>query len=350
MSFSVPVISSVADSISAAAQAGIDGKTKPPGSLGLLESTALRMCRIQNSLQPEPGPRGILVYAADHGVTAAGVSAFPAEVTPQMVLNFLGGGAAINVFCRLGGIAMDVVDVGVDYDFPPGTALIGRKIAKGTRNMAEEPAMSRGEAEAALQAGVDTFADFQARNGVRLLGLGEMGIGNTTAAAAVICALTGIAPREAVGRGTGIDDAGLERKLAVIERALALHRPAAEDPVGVLAAVGGFEIGAMAGAALAAAASGCAVVLDGLISTAAGLLAAALEPKLRGYLFSGHRSVEQGQRAALAALELEPLLDLGLRLGEGTGAALAMHLIEASCAFLKEMASFESAGVSEKNS
>lgn len=349
MSFVLPPISPAAAEITQTAQAKIDGKTKPPGSLGLLESAALRMCQIQNSLEPRVARKESLVFAADHGVTAAGVSAFPKEVTPQMALNMAGGGAAINVFCRLGGIGTTIIDVGVDYDFPPGTGIVDRKVCKGTRDFSREKAMSREEAEASLQAGIEAFVALEAGGPVSLVGLGEMGIGNTTSASAIICALTGISPEEAAGRGTGVDDAGLKRKIDVLSKSLALHTPSAEDPIGVLASVDGLEIGAMAGAALAAAAAGRAVVLDGLISTAAGLLAAEIEPKLKGYLFSGHRSVEKGQAAALQVLEIEPLIDLNLRLGEGTGAALAMHLIEAACAFLKEMASFESAGVSERD-
>ncbi len=349
MSFELPPVRPVAEEIARAAQAKIDGKTKPPGSLGSLESAALRMCRIQNSLEPRIKRKQSLVFAADHGVTAAGVSAFPKEVTPQMALNMAAGGAAINVFCRLGGIDTMIVDVGVDYDFPAEAGIIDRKIGRGTRDFSKERAMTKEEAEASLQAGIDSFRDAAMQEPISLVGLGEMGIGNTTAASAIICALTGITPEEAAGRGTGVDDAGLKRKIEVLEQSLALHSPSADDPLGVLEAVGGYEIGAMAGAALAAASLGTAVVLDGLISTAAGLLAAAIEPKLKGYLFSGHRSVEQGQAAALQALDIEPLIDLNLRLGEGTGAALAMHHIEAACAFLNEMASFESAGVSGKN-
>lgn len=349
MSFVVPQIKPTAAEITGAAQARIDGKTKPPGSLGLLESTALRMCQIQNRLKPAIERKESLVFAADHGVTAAGVSAFPKEVTPQMALNMAGGGAAINVFCRLGGIGTTIIDVGVDFDFPEEAGIADRKIGRGTRDFSQEAAMSREEAQASLRAGVDAFEALKEHGPVSLVGLGEMGIGNTTSASAIICVLTGISPEEAAGRGTGVDDAGLKRKIEVLTKSLALHRPSPLDPVGVLAMVGGFEIGAMAGAALAAAAAGTAVVLDGLISTAAGLLAATIEPKLKGYLFSGHRSVEKGQAAALQALELEPLIDLNLRLGEGTGAALAMHHIEAACAFLNEMASFESAGVSGKN-
>ena len=342
MECTLPVVHPVAHEVTASAQEKIDGKTKPPGSLGLLEEAALKMCRIQNRLDPQVLHKKILVFAADHGVVASGVSAYPAEVTPQMVLNFLAGGAAINTFCRLGGIDMAVIDVGVDYEFPKPSALIDKKVRRGTRDFSREKAMTRKEAETAVLAGTEVVGSAS----VSLIGLGEMGIGNTTAAAALISVFTGASPRDVAGRGTGIDDVGLERKIAVIEHALALHAPDPADPWGVLEAVGGYEIGAMAGAAIAAASAGAGVVLDGLISTAAGLLAAQIEPNVKDYLFSGHRSVEVGQRAALDKLELTPLVDLGLRLGEGTGAALAMHHIEAACAFVNEMSSFENAGVS----
>lgn len=331
-----------------AARRKIDGKTKPVGSLGLLEDVAQRMCVIQRSLDPVTEKKAVLVFAADHGITKEGVSAYPSDVTPQMVLNFLHGGAAINAFCKHGGIDLDVIDVGVAYDFTDVEGLISKKIAPGTRNFAKEPAMTRTDAVRSIEAGIEAYREIAGPRRYHLIGLGEMGIGNTTAASAVIAAMTGVPVPDVVGRGTGVDDEGLRRKIDVIEKALALHRPKADDGIDVLSKVGGFEIGAMAGAALAAAADGVAVVLDGLISVAGGLVAWTIEPKSAEYFFAGHRSVEVGQSRALDTMGLTPLLDLRFRLGEGTGAALAMHLIGAACAMVREMASFEDAGVSGK--
>ena len=344
----VPRIVVPGTELAEAARRKIDGKTKPVGSLGLLEGVARRMCVIQRSLDPVADEKAVLVFATDHGVTQEGVSAYPSDVTPQMVLNFLHGGAAINAFCRHGGIDLDVVDVGVAYDFGDVEGLIDKKIAHGTRNLAVEPAMTGEEAVRSLEAGIEAYREIADRKRYHLIGLGEMGIGNTTAASAVVAAATGVPVAGVVGRGTGVDDEGLRRKIRVIERALDLHRPDATDGVDLLSKVGGFEIGAMAGAALAAAADGVAVVLDGLISVAGGLIAWTIAPTSAEYFFAGHRSVEVGQSKALDTMGLTPLLDLEFRLGEGTGAALAMHLIGAACAMVREMASFEEAGVSEK--
>ena len=327
----------------------IDGKTKPRGSLGLLEEIALKMSLIQGNSKPEAERKGILLFAADHGVTAEGVSAYPAEVTPQMVMNILEGGAAINAFCRTGGIQLGVIDVGVDFDFPPGINLTDFKIRKGTGNFVQGPAMSGKEAESALEAGRRAFRKMYNEYGVQLLGLGEMGIGNTTSAAAITSIVTGEKPEKIVGRGTGLDDAGVKRKIKVVDKALAFHGLETPDGIEILQAVGGFEIGAMAGAALEAASMKTAVVFDGFISTAAGLIAHKIDPDIKDYAFSGHRSIEAGQKAALEFLELEPIIDYRMRLGEGTGAALAMHTIDCSCAFLRDMASFDEAGVSRED-
>jgi nicotinate-nucleotide--dimethylbenzimidazole phosphoribosyltransferase len=278
------------------------------------------------------------VFCADHGVAVEGVSAYPEEVTRQMVRNFAAGGAAINVLCRQYGIDAFIVDVGVKGEPEPG--VIGRRIAPGTRNFLHEPAMTREQAGRAIEIGTELAAgDYD------IVGTGEMGIGNTTAAAAVVAAMTGRDPAEVVGRGTGIDDERWRHKVEVVRRALELHRPDPADPLGVLAGVGGFEIGAMAGLILGAAAGRIAVVVDGFIATAGALLAAGIEPGVREGMFFAHRSAEAGHAVALEALEARPLLDLGMRLGEGTGAALAIGLIESAVRLYNEMATFDSAGV-----
>ena len=324
----------------------IDNKTKPAGSLGRLESLAIRMCLIQNSLSPVIRQKNLFVFAGDHGVTAEGVSAFPSEVTVQMVENFLAGGAAINVLCRHYGIDMKVVDMGVAGNFEDHPDLIKKKVAPGTGNLARRAAMSAEELQAALENGMAVFLEAHARKPIDIVGMGEMGIGNTTPATAIICALTGLSPAEATGRGTGVDDAGLKRKTAVIEQALTLHCPDPKNGFEVLRTLGGFEIAGMAGAILAAASKKTAVVLDGVISTAAGLAACVICPAIKGLLIAGHRSVEPAQKAALSLMGLEPVMDLQMRLGEGTGAALAINIVEASCRIMTEMASFEGAGVS----
>lgn len=330
----------------AAANHKIDNKTKPPGSLGRLEALAVQMCLIQNTLDPAVRNKNLFVFAADHGVTAEGVSAFPSEVTGQMVKNFLAGGAAINVLCRHYGIAMKVVDMGVAGEFDDHPDLIKKKVAPGTQNLARRAAMSAEALNTALENGMAVFLDAHSRTPIDIVGMGEMGIGNTTSAAAIICAITGLSPIEAAGRGTGVDDAGLKRKIAVIEQALKLHAPDPRNGFAVLQTLGGFEIAGMAGAILAAASKKTAVVLDGVISTAAGLAACAIRPDIKGFLIAGHRSVEPAQKSALTAMGLEPLMDFNMRLGEGTGAAVAMDIVEAACKIMTQMASFEGAGVS----
>jgi len=339
-------VSAVSDELLSAAQHKMDNKTKPLGALGQLESLAVQMCQIQQSLSPRIENKTLMVFAADHGISAEGVSAFPSEVTAQMVLNFLGGGAAINVLCRHHDIDIRIVDMGVSADLEPHSELIDKKIRRGTRNFAVEPAMTREEAIQAIEAGMSSFFDVYAQRPVQILGLGEMGIGNTTSASAIISAATGVSPEEATGRGTGIDDKGFQNKVAVIQKALDLHRPDTNDGLDILCKVGGFEIAGIAGAALAAASKGVAVVLDGVISTAAGLVAYLIRPEIGGYLISGHRSVEVGQVAALEMMSLNPVLELNMRLGEGTGAALTIDIVSAACRVMREMASFEEAGVS----
>jgi nicotinate-nucleotide--dimethylbenzimidazole phosphoribosyltransferase len=323
--------------------------TKPPGSLGRLEEIGNRLAAITGSLTPRIAKKRILVAAADHGVTEEGVSAYPREVTHQMVMNFLSQGAAINVLARFGGIDVQVVDAGVDHHFSPHERLVDRKIVRGTDNFARGHAMKIGEAEQCIAAGIELA--IQAKlDGIDLFGLGEMGIGNTTSASAITSVLTGLAPEDVTGRGTGMDDAGLKRKVAVIEQALRLHLPSKADPVEVLAMVGGAEIGLMMGAVIGGASRKLPVVADGFISTAAAALACARCPRVRGYLFIAHLSEERGHRALIDYIGIDPILDLGLRLGEGTGAALAMHVIEASARILSEMATFDGAGVSNRES
>lgn len=331
----------------------LDRKTKPPGSLGRLEELAVRLAAAQGRAQPDVARRVVTVAAADHGVAREGVSAYPPEVTAQMVRNFAGGGAAVSVLARHVGARVVVIDMGVRGGGEAANAdasdgVIQMSLGEGTASIAAGPAMARETAAEGVQAGI-AIALALAQEGLDLLALGEMGIGNSTVAAAVIAALTGRAAAEVTGRGTGVDDAGLARKVAVVERALTVNRAALGDPLGVLAAVGGFELCALAGLALGAASVRVPVVMDGVISTAAALVAARLAPALTGYLVAGHLSPEPGHAIALAALDVPPpLLSLGMRLGEGSGATLAMALCEAACRVVAEMATFEAAGVSER--
>ena len=303
----------------------LDSLTKPRGSLGRLEELALQVGLIQGTDMPSVGRKAMLLFCADHGVVEEGVSPFPQEVTRQMVANFRSGGAAITVLCRQYGIEPVIVDMGV---------------GRPTRNFAREPAMSRADAQRAIDAGIEHAAAGD------LLGAGEMGIGNSTSAAALLCAFTGISPIEAAGRGTGLDDAGVARKADLIARALALHCPDRNDAIGVLAALGGFEIAAIAGLILGAAQRRRVVVLDGFISCSAALAVRAMEPAALDYVIYSHRSAERGHRKMLEALGARPLLDLDMRLGEGTGAAIGISLVESAVRLYREMATFSSAGVS----
>ena len=321
--------------------------TKPPGSLGRLEVVANRLAAIQQTLTPRLALKRIYVVAGDHGVTMEGVSAYPRQVTAQMVDNFLRGGAAINVLARNGGIEVRVVDAGVDADLTDRDGLIHLKIMRGTANFALGPAMTRIEAERAVVAGI-RLARSAKGEGVELLGIGEMGIGNTTAASALTVALTGSDAENVTGRGTGIDDNHLAHKIEIIRRALRVNQPDATDAIDVLAKLGGAEIGVMMGIVVGAAAERLPVVADGFISTAAAALAIRLCPDARGYLFAAHRSSEPGHAMLIDYINDQPLLDLSMRLGEGTGAALAMHIIEAASKLLSEMATFREAGVNDK--
>ena len=321
--------------------------TKPPGSLGRLEEIANRCVAIRESLAITAERPRIVLFAGDHGVCEEGVSAYPQEVTAQMVLNFLHGGAAINALARCGGIELKVVDVGVATPLPVSGNLISRRAANGTRNFCREPAMTRAEMNAAIETGIE-LADDSAAAGCDLLGFGEMGIGNTTSASAIAAALTRQPIDAVVGRGTGANDACMARKRSAIERALHLHGASLDDPLEILRCVGGLEIAAMCGLCWGAAARRVPVVTDGFIATAAAALAVRQCAASAGYLFASHRSAEPGHDCLLAILQQEPLLQLGMRLGEGTGVALAMKLIQAAVAAFTQMATFSSAGVSNQ--
>ncbi len=328
-----------------------DRMTKPRGSLGVLEEVSVRLAGLAGSCPaPLPEPACVAIFAADHGVHAQGVSPWPQEVTAQMVANFLAGGAVVNAFAAQAGAEVTVVDVGVAAPLDPVPGLLPRKIAPGTADFTEGPAMTRDQAAAALTVGIEIARDLVAA-GNRCLVTGDMGIANTTASAALICAFTGADPAAATGRGTGIDAATYARKVDVVCRGLARHHAVVSDPadpVGVLAAFGGFEHAALAGFILGAAALRVPVILDGVISGAAALAAAALAPDVTAACFAGHRSAEPGHAIALSHLGLSPLVDLGLRLGEGTGALLALPLVQSAARVLRDVATFDSAGVAEK--
>jgi len=326
-------------------QAALDRQarlTKPAGALGRLEDLSVSLAAMTGRLDWLPTRRAVVVCAGDHGVVAQGVSAYPQEVTAEMVHNFLAGGAAINVLSRQMGARVTVVDAGVAGDIPPHPDLVSGKVAPGTADFSIGPAMTSAQAAQSVELG-RTVARREIERGLDILAVGEMGIGNTTAASAIIAAVTGKPVGEVTGRGTGVSDELLAHKITVIERALKVNDPIGEK---TLQKVGGFEIGAMAGLMLEAAAARIPVIIDGLICTSAALVAAQMEPEVKGYLVAGHRSVEPGHRAALSWLGLTPLLDLDLRLGEGTGAVLAMPLVEAAMRTLQEMATFDDAGVS----
>jgi len=321
--------------------------TKPPGSLGRLEALAEHIAGITGNDRPRLDRRLVVVAAGDHGVTTQGVSAYPPEVTAQMVANFLDGGAAINVLASQAGARVRVVDAGVASETPSDPRLLRLRLAAGTEDITRGPAMSRALAERVVAEGLALFDAERAARGVDIVACGEMGIGNTTAAAATVAAVTGRPVRTVTGRGTGIDDERFEAKVAAIERALDVNRMDPADGIELLAGLGGFEIGVLAGVYIGAAASRTPVVVDGLISGAAALVAVAVAPEVSDYLIASHRSVEAGHTATLEHLGLEPLFDLGMRLGEGTGAALGITLCVAACRLLDEMATFDEAGVSE---
>lgn len=340
----IPRASSTADAaLSEALRAAINNKTKPLGSLGQLETLAMQLGLIQRTTRPQVVRPAIMVFAGDHGIVSEGVSAYPQSVTWQMVENFLAQGAAINVFARQNRCELFVVDAGVNHNFGARTALIDRKVGPGTRNFAVEPAMTQQECETAMRHGMDLIGELEGN----VVGFGEMGIGNTTAASVIMHKLAGIAVAECVGAGAGLDDAGIVHKRRVIEAAVAMHA-GTEQPLDVLRTFGGYEIAMMAGAILAAAQRRMVLLIDGFIVTSALLVAAKLVPEVLDYCVFSHCSNERGHRHMLECLNARPLLQLGLRLGEGSGCALALPLVQAAANFLCEMATFDSAQVSGK--
>ena len=344
-------ISSPSETWLAHARAHLDVLTKPPGSLGRLEDIAAQMVTIRQERSAEPLNKAVYVFAADHGITAEGVSAYPSEVTRQMVLNFLAQGAAVNVLARLHRVEMNVVDVGVDADFAGVAGLLHRKVCQGTRNMLREAAMSVAELAKALEVGL-SLANAAKEKGTNLLAVGEMGIGNTTAASVITSVLTRQPAALVTGKGTGLNNDAQEHKRVVVEGVIRRHFGGSDaslthDPFEVLRCTGGLEIAAMTGMILGAVRHRIAVVIDGFISTAAAAIAFAIEPRVRNYLFAGHQSEEPGHRVLLEYIGLKPILSLHMRLGEGSGAVLAMPVIESAMCLYNEMATFSSAGVSE---
>lgn len=326
------------------AQARLDRLTKPTGSLGRLEELAARYVMLTGEIKPSSPRAAVYTFAADHGIAKDGVSAYPQEVTAQMVVNFLRGGAGVNVLAAHAGAVVRVVDIGVASQFPALPGLIHRKVAAGTKNFLHEPAMTAEQARRAVEIGI-ALAREAAGDGFGVVATGDMGIGNTTSSAAIAAVLTGLPVASVTGRGTGIDDGAMQHKIAVIEQSLARHRPDPHDAWDVLRKVGGYEIAGIAGLILGGAAARLPIMLDGFISGAAALIAAGLVPACRDYLIASHRSVECGHEAVLSRLQLKPLLDLQLRLGEGTGACLGIGLLHAAIKIYLHMATFDEAGV-----
>jgi nicotinate-nucleotide--dimethylbenzimidazole phosphoribosyltransferase len=347
LSNTIKIIKPLDERAMAAARSRQDTLTKPQGSLGRLEELSIKLAGIQGKPLPQIRHKAIIVMAGDHGVVAEGVSNWPQEVTAQMVANFLRGGAGINVLARQIGARVVVVDMGVAAKLEAHPQLLSRKVAPGTQNMCLGPAMTEEEAVTSIESGIEVVGAELAKS-LDIVGTGDMGIGNTTASSAICAAMTGEAVAEVTGRGTGITDEQLAHKIEVIKRALAVNHPDPQQPLDVLAKVGGFEIGGLVGVMLAGAAYRIPVVIDGFISGAAALIATALAPGLKDFLIPAHVSAEAGHRVLLRHLGLKPLLDLGMRLGEGTGAALGIFLAEAAARILAEMSTFAEAGVSEK--
>jgi nicotinate-nucleotide--dimethylbenzimidazole phosphoribosyltransferase len=328
-----------------AANHRLANQAKPPGSLGIMEDISARLAAIKGTIDVRLTNKRIVTCAGDHGVTQEGISLFPAEVTPQMVLNFAGGGASVNVIGKHAGAIVKAADIGVNYDFDPDLPIFHKKVRHGTANFTREPAMTREEAIGSIEAGIEILEELMAESPVDLLGTGDMGIGNTTPSSAIIAAFSGIPVEKLTGRGTGIDDAALKNKIAVIQKGLDLHKPNPSDPLDILSKVGGLEIGGLAGLVLGAAAHGIPVICDGLISTAGALIACELAPFARQYLFASHKSVEIGHKYMHDRLGLTPLIDLQFRLGEGTGAAVCMELLDLSTRILADIKTFEEVGV-----
>lgn len=331
----------------AKAQKKLDSLTKPLGSLGQLEEIAKKIVAIKEDLRPVVEEKVIITMAGDHGITEEGVSAYPQEVTRQMVYNFVRGGAAINVLARHSGARVEVVDMGVVGHFEKDLPVMNKKVAQGTKNFVKGPAMTRGEAVQSIENGIKAVMEIR-EGGLDVVGTGDMGIGNTTPSSAMAAVFLGIPVCEVTGRGAGLDDQALRHKIKIIEKGIAVNNPDPKDPIDVLSKVGGFEIGGIAGVVLGAAGMRIPILIDGLISTAGAFLAYHICPTVKEYMLSAHSSVEAGQGKMLAKMGLHPLLHLNMRLGEGTGGALAMGLIDVSVKILNEMATFESAGVSEK--
>jgi nicotinate-nucleotide--dimethylbenzimidazole phosphoribosyltransferase len=330
-------------------QSHLDNLTKPQGSLGKLEAIAMQYCLITQTTKPFFGKKKIFTFAADHGVTAEGVSAFPKAVTPQMVKNMLSGGAAINVLSRHAGADVCVIDIGVDEEFNGISGLLNRKIGRGTENFTQGPAMSEDNAVKALLIGIE-LAQQAAQEGVTLIGTGDMGIGNTTSSSALLAALLPCNVEQITGKGTGVNSDGLLKKIAVIKKALEVNKKHLANPLSALAALGGYEIAGICGLIIGAALRRIPVVVDGFISSASALVACRMCERIKDYLYFSHCSDEKGHKTFFILFGATPVLDLNMRLGEGTGAALAMPIIEASIKLYNEMATFSSAGVSEKNS
>ncbi len=331
----------------AAAKERLANQARPAGSLGIMEDIGARIAAIKGAIDVKLTNKRIITCAGDHGVAEEGVSLFPAEVTPQMVLNFAGGGASVNVIGGHAGAVVKAADIGVNYDFDPALPIFHKKVRYGTANFTKEPAMTREEAIKSMEAGIEIVAELEAESPVDLLGTGDMGIANTTPSSAIIAAFSGIPVESLTGRGTGINDASLTNKIAVIKKGLSLHKPDPKDPIDVLSKVGGLEIGGLAGLVLGAAARGIPVICDGLISTAGALIACELAPAAKKFLFASHKSVEIGHKYMHDRLGLDPLIDLKFRLGEGTGAAVCMELIDLSTRILADIKTFEEVGVTQ---
>jgi len=331
------------------AQERLDNLTKPKGSLGRIEELAKKIVGITEKAEPCLEKKVIFVMVGDHGITREQVSAYPMEVTSQMVYNFLQGGAAINVLAKKLEAKVVVIDMGVAKNLKPHPDLVVKKIGYGTNNMSKGPAMDKEDAIKAVTAGIDVFEEELKTNGIDIMGTGEMGIGNTTASSAIVTCITESKVEEVTGKGTGINDEILQKKIEMIEKALSVNHPDSEDPIDILSKVGGYEIAGLVGCILAAARYRVPIMLDGFISTAAALVSAKFSPKVKEYLISSHNSVEKGHKIALSYLKQKPLFDLNMRLGEGTGAALGIDLADISVKILTQMATFDEASVSRKD-
>jgi nicotinate-nucleotide--dimethylbenzimidazole phosphoribosyltransferase len=341
-------VEKVSNKLNAKIHKKIDEKTKPLGALGKLEDIALQIALIQNTLSPELKNPTIIVFASDHGISSAGVSAYPQEVTYQMVLNFLNGGAAINVFCRQNDIKIKVVDAGVNFDFPENATLINAKIARGTKNFLIEPAMTLKECKYAILKGAEIVGSMY-KEGCNTIGFGDMGIGNTSSASVIISLLSNLPIEKCVGPGTGLNKKGVKKKIKVLKQTIKNHLEVTDDPLSVLSTFGGFEIAMICGAILKAAELKMVIIIDGFIVTSAYLTAFKINKHVKDYCIFSHLSNEKAHKIIFKELNIEPLLNLNMRLGEGTGAAVSFPIIKSAVNFLNEMASFESAAVSNKN-